>query len=219
MIQYLTTDVKTYTKKDIANLLITSFPEKTSFLNKLAAVDIILSVFKKVLIQKNCINMIDIGYLCPKFKEKRDGARNPKTNDEHSVDAHWTVTRRLGKNEQPTYIHTYLIDALQSQLSGDERFQKKKHVYAGDLLTEFYQIVSTVKTGKARFEFRNFGNFIPVYQQTLIKRNPKTGEHIQKDAHYKIHFKLSKSLHDQINETNIAIDKHGLVSTHELAVS
>ena len=213
------TEVTTFTKKDIARRLVTSFPEKTPFTTIQEAVGIIFNVLKAILIQKNCINMLDIGYLCPKFKEKRDGARNPKTNDEHSVEAHWTVTRRIGKNEQPTYIHGFLVHTLQHHLHHNERFQRKDHAFAEKLITEFYRIIATVKKGNIRFEIRNFGSFSPVYQKALLKRNPKTGELIQKSAHYKVHFKLSKSLHEQINETNTTIDKYTMATIQEAAMS
>ena len=51
-------------------------------------------------------------------------------------------------------------------------------------------------------QFRGFGTFSKKINREKFVRNPKTNEKIYKKATYKIHFKIGKILHEDINKYN-----------------
>ncbi len=52
-----------------------------------------------------------------------------------------------------------------------------------------------------RIEIRGFGSFDLRYRESRKARNPKTGEMVQTDGHYVVHFKPGKELKDRVNRT------------------
>ncbi len=60
------------------------------------------------------------------------------------------------------------------------------------------KIINSLKEGK-NIEIRGFGTLSKKINKSKIVRNPKTNEKLFKKETYKIHFKIGKSLHRQLN--------------------
>lgn len=59
-------------------------------------------------------------------------------------------------------------------------------------------IVGALKVGK-NVELRGFGTFKKKINKAKEVRNPKTNEKLFKDQNYKLHFKIGKILHNELN--------------------
>lgn len=53
-----------------------------------------------------------------------------------------------------------------------------------------------------KIEIRGFGNFKLRQRSAKIARNPKTGEKVQIPPKKVVHFKISKSFHNDLNKKN-----------------
>ncbi len=60
------------------------------------------------------------------------------------------------------------------------------------------KILSALKSGK-NVELRGFGTFKKKINKAKQVRNPKTNEKIFKKENYKLHFKIGKILHKELN--------------------
>ena len=52
-----------------------------------------------------------------------------------------------------------------------------------------------------RVEIRGFGSFEVRYREPRLARNPKTGETVQTDAKYTVHFKPGKEMRERVNDS------------------
>lgn len=60
------------------------------------------------------------------------------------------------------------------------------------------KIVSALSAGK-NVEFRGFGTIKKKINKAKQVRNPKTNEKLFKEESYKLHFKIGKVLHNELN--------------------
>ena len=60
------------------------------------------------------------------------------------------------------------------------------------------KIISALKNGK-NVELRGFGTFKKKINKAKEVRNPKTNEKLFKNKNYKLHFKIGKILHNELN--------------------
>lgn len=70
--------------------------------------------------------------------------------------------------------------------------------------------IATALTEKKRVEIRGFAAFSVRFRNTKLARNPKTGEKVQTQPKYHVHFKPGKEMREKINlmyGTPIHIDK------------
>ena len=65
----------------------------------------------------------------------------------------------------------------------------------------FNKISNGLHSGR-NMEIRGFGSFKKKISKAKFVRNPKTNEKIYKKETFKIHFKISKTLHKKINDQN-----------------
>ena len=70
----------------------------------------------------------------------------------------------------------------------------------------FKKIISSLKTGNA-IEIRGFGTIKKKINKEKQVRNPKNNEFLFKDKTYKLHFKIGKTLHKQLNQISSGDDK------------
>lgn len=52
-----------------------------------------------------------------------------------------------------------------------------------------------------RIEIRGFGSFEVRYREPRMARNPKTGETVQTDGKYTVHFKPGKEMRERVNDS------------------
>ena len=64
------------------------------------------------------------------------------------------------------------------------------------------KISSSLKKGK-NIEIRGFGTLSRKVNKEKFVRNPKTNEKIFKNQNFKVHFKIGKILHKEINNINL----------------
>ena len=64
------------------------------------------------------------------------------------------------------------------------------------------KISSSLKKGK-NIEIRGFGTLSRKVNKEKFVRNPKTNEKIYKNQNFKVHFKIGKILHKEINNINL----------------
>tara|TARA_B100001769_G_C21697074_1_gene385030 strand:+ start:102 stop:398 length:297 start_codon:yes stop_codon:yes gene_type:complete len=64
------------------------------------------------------------------------------------------------------------------------------------------KITNSLKDGN-NIEIRGFGTISKKINREKYVRNPKTNEKIYKEKSFKLHFKIGKSLHNQINSKKI----------------
>lgn len=62
------------------------------------------------------------------------------------------------------------------------------------------EIIKSLEENK-RVEIRGFGTFSTRYQKARIAMNPKINKRVKLPARYLPHFKVSRSLHEKLNET------------------
>lgn len=93
-----------------------------------------------------------------------------------------------------------IVSAKQNQLSDKQVEWAIKCIF--DLMAE------SLGNGQ-RIEIRGFGSFSVRYRPPRTARNPKTGEYVQKEGKYSLHFKPGKEMRDRVNayfEQNILVD-------------
>jgi len=83
-----------------------------------------------------------------------------------------------------------IISAKQSQLSDKEVALSIKYV--------FDKMIEALAEGQ-RIEIRGFGSFAIRFRPARPARNPKTGERVQKEGKYSLHFKPGKEMRDRVN--------------------
>lgn len=66
----------------------------------------------------------------------------------------------------------------------------------------FVYMASSLKNGE-RIEVRGFGSFESRYRKPRIARNPKTGDKVEMQGRYTVHFKPGKELKDRVNVEGI----------------
>ena len=80
--------------------------------------------------------------------------------------------------------------------------QKQKNLSETDIEQIFNiftkKILSALKEGRS-VELRGFGTFKKKVNKAKQVRNPKTNEKIFKKENYKLHFKIGKILHKELN--------------------
>ena len=64
------------------------------------------------------------------------------------------------------------------------------------------KISSSLKNGQ-NIEIRGFGTLSRKVNKEKFVRNPKTNEKIFKNQNFKVHFKIGKILHKEINNINL----------------
>ncbi len=64
--------------------------------------------------------------------------------------------------------------------------------------TIFESMLDALEDGR-RIEIRGFGSFSLRYRLPRLARNPKTGEQVQTEGKYALHFKPGKELRDKVN--------------------
>lgn len=62
----------------------------------------------------------------------------------------------------------------------------------------FEQMTATLGNGN-RIEVRDFGSFSLRYRAPRLARNPKTGERVETESKFAVHFKPGKELKDRVN--------------------
>jgi integration host factor subunit beta len=81
--------------------------------------------------------------------------------------------------------------------------QRHPHLPASDVELAvkglIQQMAETLCLG-GRIEIRGFGSFSVRRREPRLRRNPKTGEAVQVEAHYALHFKPGKELREGVNE-------------------
>ncbi len=90
---------------------------------------------------------------------------------------------------------------LKSQIL--EKLQKKYNNLSLDDIENIFDIFTkkilfSLKEGR-NVELRGFGTISKKLNKEKFVRNPKTNEKIYKKNTYKIHFKIGKTLHKQLN--------------------
>ena len=90
---------------------------------------------------------------------------------------------------------------LKSQIL--EKLQKKYSNFNLDDIENIFEIftkkiVNSLKEGR-NVELRGFGTISRKLNKEKFVRNPKTNEKIYKQNSFKIHFKIGKTLHKQLN--------------------
>ncbi len=71
---------------------------------------------------------------------------------------------------------------------------------AESLVKVILEKISSSLTNKERVEIRGFGSFELRYRQPRKARNPKTGEEVQTQGHYTLHFKPGKELKERVDK-------------------
>ena len=92
-----------------------------------------------------------------------------------------------------------------------EKLQKKHNnlsVYDIELILKifFKKIISSLKNGNV-IEIRGFGTIKKKINKEKQVRNPKNNQRLFKDKTYKLHFKIGKTLHKQLNHISSGDDK------------
>ena len=81
--------------------------------------------------------------------------------------------------------------------------KKQKNLSENDIEQIFNifskKIISALNDGK-NVEFRGFGTIKKKVNKAKQVRNPKTNEKIFKAENYKLHFKIGKILHNELNK-------------------
>ena len=70
------------------------------------------------------------------------------------------------------------------------------------IINLFFNKISNSLYENKNIEIRGFGSFKNKINKAKFVRNPKTNEKIYKQQTNKIHFKISKNLHQRINNLN-----------------
>ena len=81
--------------------------------------------------------------------------------------------------------------------------EKFRSLSAGDtekIINLFFNKISNSLYQNQNIEIRRFGSFKKKVNKAKFVRNPKTNEKIFKKETHKIHFKISKILHERIND-------------------
>ena len=80
--------------------------------------------------------------------------------------------------------------------------QKQKNLNEEDIEQVFNiftkKIISALNDGK-NVEIRGFGTLKKKINKAKLVRNPKTNEKLYKKENYKLHFKIGKVLHNELN--------------------
>ena len=83
--------------------------------------------------------------------------------------------------------------------------QKYKSLSPSDtekVINLFFNKISNSLYNNQNIEIRGFGSFKRKINKAKFVRNPKTNEKLFKKETHKIHFKISKILHNKINTSN-----------------
>ena len=88
-----------------------------------------------------------------------------------------------------------------------EKLQKKyKNLNPNDIENLFNlftkKIINSLKNGN-NIEIRGFGTISRKINKEKYVRNPKTNQKLFKKASFKVHFKIGRTLHKQINSQTI----------------
>ena len=70
------------------------------------------------------------------------------------------------------------------------------------IINLFFKKILTGLDEEHNIEIRGFGTISKKINKEKFVRNPKTNEKIFKEKSFKLHFKIGKSLHNQINVKN-----------------
>ena len=68
------------------------------------------------------------------------------------------------------------------------------------------KVIAALNEGK-NVEFRGFGTIKKKINKAKQVRNPKTNEKIFKEESYKLHFKIGKVLHNELNTLDHKVDE------------
>ena len=71
------------------------------------------------------------------------------------------------------------------------------------IINLFFNKISNSLYNNQNIEIRGFGSFKRKINKAKFVRNPKTNEKLFKKETNKVHFKISKILHNKINNSNL----------------
>lgn len=151
------------------------------------ATDILVKTVKNAIFTKKLVYIPKHMKIGSSVKSERPG-RNPKTGEAHTIKARHSVRGGTGafSSMEDKLTKLSFIEELT-----DLGYSAK---YATELVKTFYKFVGKIKDGENRIEIRGLGVFSSTYYEETPRRNPKTGETLIKEAHYKPTFKCSDPL-------------------------
>ena len=68
------------------------------------------------------------------------------------------------------------------------------------LVKTILDAIAQALSQRKRIELRGFGSFESRYRTPRAARNPKTGEKVQTEGKYSVHFKAGKELRERVNK-------------------
>jgi integration host factor subunit beta len=196
-------DVVTLTRKDFATMLslnekVIIIPSKIepstrsrmSMCNEIAKR--VIDVYSDLISSGSSVSLTNIGNLVSLQKNERVG-RNPKTGKEHQIKSMRTVSLRKRSPDGLKIGKAQILLNLKSALSDCPR------INCSAINDTFLSFVSRASSGEERIELRGFGVFYPAFRDARVRRNPKTGETLHKEAGVRLSFRLSTSLLMRLN--------------------
>jgi len=160
-----------------------------------AIIETLVSFMSDTLISGKCIRLKRVGSLSIIDKAERGGVRNPKTGEASIVKAHRTVSLR--KSRANRSLQEVGVKETVEYLAKSYPEVNKKGIHL--VYTLFTTLIEKIKEGRTRIEIRTLGAFSPSFVAKKETRNPQDGSKSTKEAHYRITFKLSTTVHKELN--------------------
>ena len=94
------------------------------------------------------------------------------------------------------------LGAVRRTLTLVERLSKEHQLdnrTARAVVDSFFEAITIALEERKRIEMRGFGVFEPRRREARIKRNPRTGEHVEKDVTHVAFFKTGQPLRERLN--------------------
>lgn len=178
--------MKTLTKLDLAQTILTAMPVLTIDSAKLAA-ERLCSELKEAIFARETIYIPKVCRINVTVKKERT-VRNPKTGEQYMLPPIHSVTSGNSRNRIQSDKLTKSKLILNLKSAGYTLNDATK------LVEIFYGFIAKVLTGHYRIEIRGLGVFSPRIFRARVVRNPKTGEALTCLNSIKVSFKCSVSL-------------------------
>jgi nucleoid DNA-binding protein len=197
-------DLTTITKVTLAENLSARLGDEDGYenLDTRPLIESFVNVIKNALMNKQSVMLFKLGTLAVKFKEARNGARNPKTGEPCMVSARHVVTlNKTFKTNNKIKLHE-IVDLTKNDNSFTSELSPAFIRKAFKLfLIDFYNLAE----GNTRIEIRGLGVFYPALMKERNARNPKTGETLRSKEYIKTAFKCSDMILNEINSELSAV--------------
>jgi nucleoid DNA-binding protein len=183
--------MKTLKKEDLAN----SISEETGFslsYSKRQA-EVLVNIIKTAIFNKKLVYFPKHMKIGSSIKAERPG-RNPKTGKGCTITARHSIRGGTGRFSS--------MERKLTKINFIEELTKLGYSIkvATALVTIFYTFVGKVRDGSHCIQIRGLGTFRSSYIEGGTKRNPKTGDAVEKEGYYRPVFRCSDALRKSMDK-------------------